>query len=358
MLAFEAFVLPALGGVAAVLIGTAGLLTARTTSQRGVQRAAPRVPLPSWVTRLLDAPETRLVASVGLVAVIVVGLVRAPFALWLGLAFASACLGPFWPSVNPLRMLLQRKRPADRARGTSRSASPSGWLAAGWLLLFAWLSLCGQQPGVGALLLAAGYAGLQLLLTWRRPELLARTDAVEACARVIGSVAPFGRGKEGRFELRSAAGALSRMAGDDREGRALLPVSAALVGANAVGLVHTTTGPGLSAPMSVAAQLLGATLVCHLALALAAHRAFLARALRPVAAGWALTGAVNALQRASSVTAVLAGVLLTLTHMIALSAAHRMAVARFDLRSARAVQFPFRLMVLFSALAGVALLVR
>lgn len=298
----------------------------------------------------------RVVACLALTAALVIGLLSSPLVLWVGLTVASTCLGPFWRGVSPLRLVQQLGR--NRDLGGVSSPGLTGWIGAGWLLLAAWLSLSGQRGGATALLLTLGYAALQLALTWRRPRLLALTDAVEACNRIIGSLAPFGRGPDGRFELRSPAGALARVAGGSRHEVALLPVSAALIATVAVGLVHTPAGT--STATGLAAWLLAITLVCRLTLAVGAHRAFLAQALLPVPAGWALAGAVHAANTPVGQDAVvlLAVALLTCTHVVALSAAHRMAVNRFDIRSARAVQFPFRVVVLISALVGAALLAR
>lgn len=355
--------------VAALLVGTAGGLTASATRRGGRIRPTRRVPLPVGLTRLLDSDRMRTLTAAGLAVACVLGLLVSPPALMLGLSLASACLGPFWGAVNPLRLLhrLDHSAPGRATRCAAaparRSARPGmlltahaarlgGLLAGGWVLLAAWLALNGQGAGAGAVLLLTGYAALQLALTWHQPELLGVTDAVESCNRVVGSLAPFGRAPHGRFALRSPAAGIARVPDESRSEVALLPVSAALIAAMALGPLRATPG---AAPTGLALRLLATALVCWLVLRAGAHRAFLARALLPVPAGWALAGAVRAGGPVEA-GALLAVALLTAAHLVALSAAHRMALDRFDLRSARAVQFPFRLVVLSSALAGVTLL--
>ena len=378
---------------AGVVAGTGGVLTRRDAT---VQSPPQRRPLPAMdaLTRLIDHRATRLLLRlVGLCALIlVVALVllgstrsdRNPLTrlmlilIWGGLVPACLLIGPFYRGLNPLRPLA-----AGVARLADFGSRPipqrlGRWPAAGFALIITVLSLVAIDAtvtvGVGALL----YVAIQTMAgAIYGPDWFSRGDAFEVLSDVVGSVALFGRRGDGRVGVRDPVVAPSASA--------TVPGTLAFIGVivgatwaeaaaevgGGAGTVVTILGTGVGAGMATGFLRLGVI------------RPFLTAATLPLAGAYglqlyvtpllldgqiALSQLTDPFGRGESLpTAVAAGVQLPVPeallstvllvafvalHVLAVVVAHRLCLARFDLRGARAVQFPFRAVLLGSVVVG------
>jgi hypothetical protein len=177
--------------------------------------ANPVLPLPVWVTTVVDAPLTRRMLaglSLAFTAWVVVAAVMGPqddenalpgvfyVLLWVGLVAVSVVIGPVWRVISPLRTLW-RAVPNRLASGVT--AYPEGWgyrPAALGLMAFVWLELAGPDPGsltaikswllvyVVVTLVGAAVCG---------PRWFSRADPFEVYSMVASRLAPFRRGPTG-----------------------------------------------------------------------------------------------------------------------------------------------------------------
>jgi hypothetical protein len=234
----------------------------------------------------------------------------APWALfvtfWVGLVPVSLVFGPVWSVLNPLRTLyrlLARVLPAPRFPDVPDRWGH--WPAALFLAAFTWFELAAphrSDPRRVGIFLAA-YAALHLLggaLTGQR--WFARADGFEVYSRLLGSLAPIGRRRDGRIVWRNpldGATTVPRHAG-------LPAVVLVLVGSTGFdGLTRTLwwhDGPGGGGETAVAPATIG--LVATIALISVLYRAAtaaggalgrypaaasrFAHTLIPIAAGYAI----------------------------------------------------------------------
>jgi hypothetical protein len=135
----------------------------------------------------------------------------APWALfvtfWVGLVPASLLFGPVWGVLNPLRTIyrgLARLLPAPRYPGIPDRWGH--WPAAASLGAFAWLELAAphrSDPRRDGLFLA-GYAVVHLAAAALTGEAwFSRGDGFEVYSRLLGSLAPVGRRRDGIFVFRT-----------------------------------------------------------------------------------------------------------------------------------------------------------
>lgn len=177
-------------------------------------------PLPGPLTSAVRRALGPLRALVLVAALLVVGVALfgpagtaenvAPWVLhvwvWVGVAFASALLGPVWRAVNPLRTLA-RLLPAGKHPLPERVGL---WPAAAGLAVYLWLELVapfGADPRVvGGYLLA--HAAVQLAFAARYgEEWLARADPFEVVSTLLGTLSPLAV-DGGRLVLRHPLAAL------------------------------------------------------------------------------------------------------------------------------------------------------
>lgn len=374
---------------AAAVVGWAGLRTARS---RRAATSPPlrrrRLALPGAAHRDLAAaapgPATRartLAVARGVVAIALVTAVGAwlyrgwpPDGGTLGwavtaVAAVSVVVGPLWRAVSPWRAVADGMAWLRRPR-QSRLAPPERagvFPAAGTALAGTVLVLASPPPAV-AIALAVATVIVLLGGAWRYgPDWLANADAVEAASDLLARLAPVGPDRAAPNALVLRGPLLGVVQGATPPGlRALVAVWAAALATVVV------TGGALPAPSGRAGAALAPTLdavanappslvlAALLGLAAAGIRAatprrFLVGALVPALAGWTLAVGLLAGGPATAFTTrspgvVVAGLGLVLAgHLLAVSAAHRTAVARFDLHAARAVQFPLRAALAASA---------
>lgn len=386
-----------------LVVAVAGALSARAARPSRLWS----VPLPSWVTALADHPVTRgtaraLAGLLLLTAALTAALgaddvLRNPApalfytVLWAGvLLVVSLLLGPVWPVLNPLRSVTAAlaRLSGDPGERSVRPVPPAlgVWPAAGAFAAFVWVeALWDRQPAsvlaflVVYALVEAG-AAASFGRAWYR-----HGDGFEVYSRLLGSLAPLGRGPDGRLTLRSPRRALAATASEP----GLLAVLAVLLGAHAFDSLADTLfwqqtlfgGPRL---LLQTAGLAACVAAVAAVVAVATRPTFLRPALVPVVAAYAiahyfgpllvetqhaLVTLSDPLARGSdllglsgrrvtyeAVSPALAAVAQIVAfvgfHLLAVAAAHDRATARFDPRTARAVQFPFRALLLVSVLAG------
>jgi hypothetical protein len=204
--------------------------------------------------RALDDPRLRTALQAGVLALSAFVLVvawtgpasvtanLAPWVLyvtfWVGLVPLSLLLGPVWHVVNPLRTL-QRFLPSG-AR-PELAARLGAYPAAVSLLAFAWLELASpnrSDPRHVAVFLTV-YAGVHLLASaYVGSSWFVAGEGFGLYSRLLGSLAPLGRGPDGRLVWRSPL----RGAATFPAVHGLWSVVVVLVGSTAFdGLTRTTT---------------------------------------------------------------------------------------------------------------------
>ncbi|QBI19406.1 hypothetical protein ER308_07475 [Egibacter rhizosphaerae] len=360
---------------AAAVVGLAGWLTARAHRGRA-GLALWRRPLPPRVARWARAPgPRRALRTLGLAGLAValgtllvasampdrltepVGLVRAGV---MAIGLTSLLAGPVGRLLSPWRLL----RPPLRARDPDPAASTGSkglGPAIPTTLAVAALLIADLDPAR----LAAGLVGYALLVTAavavRGPDWCARGEAFEVVSGLLARLAPVGPDRAARNTLVGRSPLLGIVQSAPRPGlRGVLAAwSAGLAAAAASradwwGEAATAAGLAPEGLPAIALLLLAAFVLASVVIRAATPRAFLADALVPALAGWTVAIGLTSLPAPDRVlletvawSAVLAG------HLLSVSAAHRMTTARFDLRAARAVQFPLRLALIAGA-AGAA----
>ncbi len=196
------------------------------------------------VLRLLTLALTLLVVAVAFLGDPQVPANVAPWAFfvtfWVGLVPLSLLLGPVWGVVNPLRtvyLALSLLLPAPRYPDVVNRWGH--WPAALSLAAFAWFELAAPERSdprrVGLFVVA--YAGVHLTAAALTGERwFAHGDGFEVYSRLLGSLAPIGRRRDGRLVWRNpldGAAALPRR-------RGLAAVVLVLIGSTAFdGLTRT-----------------------------------------------------------------------------------------------------------------------
>jgi hypothetical protein len=334
-----------------VLAGGAGAVVGTAAALSGWAAHRPDLPTHRWsrlapatLVRIADARAThavlRALGFVGVVAGIVTlarrdapveGLAVIP--LLTGLSLIA---GPLVRLINPL--------PAARSRGTDHLPRDGRDLrvAATWLLALCAIALSTRSPRVMAVT-AAGYVLLQATAAWCAGR---RDDPFEAYAELVGHLAPIGRDHDRRLVWRNPLVATAH---------ATPPRGAVVFGA--VVIAASLTSAATSQPETlpdggaIPALLFGVTLVVVVgALRLSVIRSFFRSATIPLVAAYGVVAAGRWWQPVDLLVFVA-------LHTIAVAVLHRQALARYDLRTARAVQFPLRVVFVASVVGGLALLV-
>ena len=398
-----------------LLLYTAGglvIAAAAAVSARGSRPPSTRrgVVLPARLTALATHRATRaglralaaaLLATAALTAALGADdFVRNPApallytVFWAGVLLGgSLLLGPVWPAANPLRSASAAlaRLSGDREDRTVHPL-PDGvgvWPAAGLLAVFVWMEVAAQREPSTVLVFIVGYALVQVgaAAIYGR-SWYAHGDGFEVYSRLVGWLAPLGREAGGRLALRSPRRALAAAPVE----RGLLAVLAVLLGGHLYdGLSDTLAwqellfgGPRLALQTAGLAACIAAVAAL---VAVTTRATFLRPALVPVLAAYAVAHYFGPLLVESQHAVVtlsdpfgrgadlygLAGRRITYEvvpaalaavgqlaafvgfHVLAVVVAHDRAVARYDPRSARAVQFPLRVLLVASVVGGVAL---
>lgn len=385
----------------------ASVLSARAVGMES--RPPPRHrPLPELLRRLLDAPVVRAAARIfGLALLFAVVAIAgagprnvsanaAPIlalvVLWGAVVAASTVLGPFWRTVSPFRALaafIGRLVDPDEVAVRQLPERIGVWPGFAGLGFWALVATLTPTPD-GTLWALVGYTAVQVIAgVWYGQAWFAHGEAVEVLSTTVGGVAPLGRDAEGRIALRKPLAGLTGVE----------PVPGLLgflvllfawelthsiqatedwpVWIDALGLSRGTAATGLT--------LLVACAISWLLLRAATPRSFLVVAAIPLVTGWTLAHHVGPFvvewraaaadladpfgrdwslyelagppiePSAPGLVALVQLVLLVVGALAAVLLAHRAAVARYDLRAARAVQFPFRLVAIVVVAGGILL---
>jgi hypothetical protein len=333
---------------AGTVVATAGALSGRAARNPELPAQRWSRPLPAAVVRVADARATRVAVRglglAGAVAGIVVLAGRdAPvngLAVIPVLTALSLVAGPALHLVNPLG-----------ATRVTVGTDPQTWEgghgmrgATVWLIGLCALALATRSPRVLAVT-AAAHLLAQAATTWRTGR---RTDPVGMLADLLGQLAPVGRDHHGRAVWRNPLVAAAHAA---------LPGGAVTFGAViiAASLTHALSQPvGLADPQIVGAAtpvVVFATTLAVVAgvLKLCVLRPYFRGAIIPLVAAYGLVAAGRWWRPWDLV--VFVGL-----HALAVGVLHRQALARYDLRTARAVQFPLRVALVASVTTGLTLL--
>lgn len=394
----------------AAVLGTAARLSARAT-RSPTRTARAGVALPAGVTTLADHPASRAVLRAAAAVLLgVAGLTAALGAddflhnpapallfavFWVGvLLLGSLLLGPVWRAANPLRAVssaLSRFSGDPDDRFVRAVPEPVGvWPAAAMLAVFVWMEQVVTRQPLTVLVLLAAYVVVQVgAATIYGRGWYAHGDGFEVYSSVIGWLAPLARDDAGGLVLRSPRRRLAAVAAAP----GLLAVLAVLLGGHLYDSLGDTLvwqqlqfgrprllvqTAGLAACVAVAAALVGgattrarflrpAVVPVVVAYAIAHYFGpFVVEAQHavitlsdPLATGADLLGLTGRQVVDEAVPPALAAVAQIVAflgfHVFAVVVAHDRAVARFDTRTARAVQFPLRSLFVLSAVGGVAL---
>jgi hypothetical protein len=173
--------------------------------------AKPGVPLPDWVTRVVDAAITRWSVAAGAMAftawVVIAGLFGPQngknalpgvfyVLLWVGLVAASLALGPVWRVISPMRTLYRITLSPRHFRRAGYPARLGYYPAAFGLFAFVWLELASPDPGsVRAVKLwLLGYAvAMALGAALCGEHWFARADPFEVYSVVVSRLSPLRR---------------------------------------------------------------------------------------------------------------------------------------------------------------------
>lgn len=354
---------------ALLLVGGAGAVIATAAALSGRAARKPELPTERWsrplppvLVRAVDARATRmLLRGIGLLATIAGivalagrdaptdGLIAIPV-----ITVVSLVVGPVYRLVNPVRALaailaLTSLRAPDAVAPTDHHGrnpprtAPGIQGAAIWLIVLCVIALSTRDA---RLLAATALVFVLVQAVLRRGE---SSDPFETLAALLGHLAPMGRDAQRQLVWRNPLVAVSH---------AVLPPGAVRFGAVviAASLAHTAwRHPAWRSDLepfggAAPAVLLGLVLaVTAGALRLCVIRPFFRSAIVPLVAAY---GAVAAAPWWPPVHLVAFVGL----HVVAVAVLHRQAIARHDLRTARAVQFPLRVVLVVSVISGLALL--
>lgn len=322
---------------AGVVLATAGTLSARAATRPDLPATRWHRDLPAGITATLDRPSSRYAARLlALIAVagalLAAALSDRPVDATAALAWLTAVglvAGPLLRALNPVRLA---------AAWTGRTATVAAPGASAVVSLAA-VSLVLLTVDDGRVLAAVAlvHLGVQAALCRRRGAAwAARGDGVEALATLVGHAAPLGRRGGGRLAWRNPVVNAAHVT---------LPAAALWLTAVVVGVaVARPVAPVLVVPVFVAATTAAGAL-----LRLGFIRPWFHGAAAPLAAAYGLVAGGRWL-------GPLDLVVFTLLHAAAVAVLHRQAIARHDPRTARAVQFPPRCVVVVSVLVGLMVL--
>ena len=173
--------------------------------------AKPGVPLPDWVTRVVDAAITRwsvAVAALAFTAWVVIAGLFGPqngknalpgvfyVLLWVGLVAASLAVGPVWQVISPMRTLYRITLSPWHFRRAAYPARLGYYPAAFGLFAFVWLELASPDPGSlrAVKLWLLGYAvAMALGAALCGERWFARADPFEVYSVVVSRLSPLRR---------------------------------------------------------------------------------------------------------------------------------------------------------------------
>lgn len=324
-----------IAGGAGAVIATAAALSGRAARHPDLPTTRWTHPLPRAVRRVVDARAPRALArAVGLLAA-VTGIV----ALWTRQAPVDGLV------VLPALTLVALVAGPIHRRGATGATALDGAdqrAAVLWSAALCAVALSTRDPAIlaltAALVVAAQVAPV--------PRAASPGSALGALVDLVGHLAPIGRDRAGRPAWRNPLVAVTH-ADLPPGGLALATVVIAASGTHALA---PATGPlATLGPAAPAAGFVLSLVVVAVVLRLGVIRPFFRSAVVPVVAAYGLVAAGRWAPPADLL--VFVGL-----HMVAVAALHRQALARHDLRTARAVQFPLRVVLVVSVLSGVALL--
>ena len=351
-----------MGGAGAV-VATAAVLSAWAAHHPELPTRRWSRPLPASLCRGVDARATRIaLRALGLVAgvagIVTLAGLNAPVDGVVAIVVVTAVsmvAGPVIPVFDPIRVFdplrTSPARPSGAPDGHHEHHRPKNHAAADvrtaavWSAVFCAIALSAHDPR----LLAATATGYVLLrLVGARRGLSDRSDPVGALAELMAHLAPIGRNRDGLLAWRNPLVAVAHA--EPPLGAVDLGAVVTAASLTHAALQHPTWLTGLANPIS-AVVLFGVVLaVVAGVLRLALIRPFLRSATVPMVAAYGIVAAGRWLPPLD----VLAFVAL---HMLAIGVLHRQALARYDLRTARAVQFPTRIVLVLSVISGLTLLV-
>lgn len=351
--------MPVLLGVGAgAVICTAAALSSRAVGRFDLPAERWQRPLPARVATLLDGRAVTVSLHVtGLVVVAALithwaasGRIARGGVVMAGVIALSLLLGPLVCRCNPARLVHRRDAdaaatPCDTAPLPGGTAVPAiAWLAGLGALVLATRDGAALAVCLGGYLVAQAAAAHRYGPAWHH-----RGDALEVLASTIAVMAPIGRDAAGRLAVRNPVVSTAH---------APLPATilwlGAVVVATALGRTVLTpdagtTGAALVASVFGAAAVLAVlVLAVGLLLRVTIIRPFFVPAVVPLTAAHGVLAAGRWLPPVDLAVFVI-------LHSVAIAVLHRQAVARHDLRTARAVQLPPRLAVLVSVLGGLVL---
>lgn len=328
---------------AAVVMGTAALLTNRSATR-------PELPAQRWYRPLPWALATVAGRNAGRVVLRSAGLASVALLLraaWIAdgpvrggavvawIVAAAALTGPMPRIANPVRLAIPRGTDTDQERRET-----IGWPAvAGLAALSAVVLTVSDGRALAAIL--GGHLLLQGALTrWRGARWPAYGDAIDALSAVAGLVAPVGRALDGRLSWRNPV----VHAAHASPGSAAVWLTAVVM---ALALTGAMSGDGTtSAPVAVT-QFAVIAVTAGLVLRAGLTHAYFLGSVGPLTVAYGLLAGGRWLAPLDLVAFVA-------LHAVAIGVLHRQAIARYDPRAARAVQFLARSMVVVSVLVGLA----
>jgi len=177
----------------------------------------PGLPLPRWITTVIDARGTRwAVAIAALLFAVWVGVIAffGPqdaanplpgvfyVLLWVGLVALSLAVGPVWRAISPVRTVYRLL--GTRSPVRTYPESWGYWPAVLGLFAFVWLELASPDPGsLGAIriwlliYLAVTFAGA----LWCGERWCARADPFEVYSMVASRLSPLRRNPDARIAI-------------------------------------------------------------------------------------------------------------------------------------------------------------
>ena len=217
--------------------------------------------------------------------------------------------------------------------------------ASAWLFALCAILLSTQDPQVLTVTVALHVVAQSGLARWRPGTL----DPLEVLSDLVARIAPLGRDLEGRLAWRNPLVAVTHT----NVPRGAVTLGAVVIAASMTGAMTGRGAAGIDvaalgtvAPVIVLAGTLAIVLaVLHLGVI----RPFFASATVPLVVAYATVAAGRWWPPVDLITFVV-------LHTVAIAVLHRQAIARHDLRTARAVQLPMRVVVMLSVLTGLTLL--
>lgn len=346
-------VLLLVGGAGAV-IGTAAALSGLAARSPELPAGRWSAPLPAMLVRIADARTTRTLLRIAGLAATVAGIIAlaghdAPADGLVAIAVLSALslvCGPVYRLVNPVRALaaLRDEPPTDRDGNDSPTGHRDALGAALWLVAMCAIALSTRNSELLAAT-AGAYVLLQTLLLWLQRG--RRVDPFETLAALLGHLAPIGRDDHRRLVVRNPLVAISHAElapGSVRFGAVVVAASLAHA---ALGYFTWRRGIPFGGEATVVFGV--ALAVVAGVLRLSVIRPFFRSATVPLVAAYGVVAA-GPWWRPLDLLVFVA------LHVVAVGVLHRQAIVRYDLRTARAVQFPLRIALVASVVGGLALL--